>query len=312
MMTPRPPHRTALLALLLLLPTLPAAAQGQRATVEKAVVSVSALRPGDKATAAVVLDIKPGYHAQSRTPTQDFYIKFDAKVDENAALTVGEVVYPKGENKMYPELGMLNVYEGKTIVRIPIEVKADAKPGPLKITGQLKYQICDDKVCFPPERTKFTIETKVVGKGEAVTPAEPDLFGAEKAQASAGASVTVTTPVSVQVFLIAFLVGIVFNVMPCVLPVVPLKAVGFYEVSQHNRAKSVALGAVFSLGLIASFATLGLLIFVLQALDWGGLFQNFYFRLAIVLVLLVMALGTFGAGSLSGTIRSRSTSAICS
>ena len=48
--------------------------------------------------------------------------------------------------------------------------------------------------------------------------------------------------------------------MPCVLPVVPLKAMGFYEVSQHNRAKSLALGLVFSLGLVASFAVLGLLV----------------------------------------------------
>src|SRR4029078_2531650 len=117
------------LALFLVLPSLPAVAQGQRATVEKAVVSASALRPGDKSPAAVVLDIKPGYHAQSRTPTQDFYIKFDAKVDEDPALTVGEVVYPKGENKTYPDLGLLNVYEGPTVVRIPIEVKSDAKPG---------------------------------------------------------------------------------------------------------------------------------------------------------------------------------------
>jgi thiol:disulfide interchange protein DsbD len=294
MMTPRPPYRTALLALLLLLPSLPAAAQGQRATVEKAVVSASGLRPGDKATAAVVLDIKPGYHAQSRTPTQDFYIKFDAKVDDNAALNIGQVVYPKGENKTYPELGLLNVYEGRTVVRIPIEVKADVKPGPLKITGRLKYQICDDKVCYPPENTKFTIETKVVGKDEAVTPTEPELFGAEKAQASAPASVTVTTPVSVQVFLIAFLVGIVFNVMPCVLPVVPLKAVGFYEVSQHNRAKSVALGAVFSLGLIAAFATLSIFVVVLRSLQWGELFQMMWFRVTIITVLVVMAVSTFG------------------
>jgi thiol:disulfide interchange protein DsbD len=258
--------------------------------VEKAVVSQSALRPGDKATAAVVLDIKPGFHAQSRTPTQDFYIKFDAKLDDNPALTVGEVIYPKGENKTYPDLGLLNVYEGRTVVRIPVEMKPDANPGPLKIAGRLKYQICDDKVCYPPENAKFTIETKVVGKGEAVTPVEPELFKAE----STAANVTVTTPVSFQVFLIAFVVGIIFNVMPCVLPVVPLKAVGFYEVSQHNRAKSVALGAVFSLGLIAAFATLSVFVVVLRSLQWGELFQMMWFRVSIIAVLVVMAFSTFG------------------
>ena len=51
----------------------------------------------------------------------------------------------------------------------------------------------------------------------------------------------------------AFVGGLVLNVMPCVLPVVPLKIMGFYEVAQHSRAKSLAFGAVFSAGLVASF-----------------------------------------------------------
>jgi thiol:disulfide interchange protein DsbD len=106
--------------------------------------------------------------------------------------------------------------------------------------------------------------------------------------------VTVHTPVSVQVFLIAFVVGIIFNVMPCVLPVVPLKAIGFYEVSQHNRAKSIALGAVFSLGLIAAFATLSLFVVVFKTLAWGELFQKTWFLAGIITVLVVMAISTFG------------------
>ena len=65
-------------------------------------------------------------------------------------------------------------------------------------------------------------------------------------------------------FLVAFgfalLVGLIFNLMPCVLPVLPLKAIGFYEVSQHNRAKSLTYGLIFSLGIIATFAALALLV----------------------------------------------------
>jgi thiol:disulfide interchange protein DsbD len=296
-MRPRHPTTRALPALLALLVLwLPAtrvlAQQGQRARIDKAVVNVSGLKPGAKATAAIVLDIQPGFHAQSRTPLEDFYVKFEAKLDDNPAIKVGEVVYPEGEEKTYPALGKLSVYEGQVGVRIPIELKPDAQPGPLKITGKLRYQLCDDSVCFPPESPKFTIETKVVGPNDAVEPVETELFETPKAQAST--SVTVTTPVSVQVFLVAFLVGIIFNVMPCVLPVVPLKAIGFYEVSQHNRARSVALGAVFSLGLIAAFATLSIMVVVLQWLKWGELFQKTWFLAGIITVLVVMALSTFG------------------
>ena len=73
---------------------------------------------------------------------------------------------------------------------------------------------------------------------------------------------------------IAFLAGLLFNIMPCVLPVLPLKAIGFYEVSQHHRSKSLALGLVFSLGLISVFAVLAIFVLVLKQFTWGELFSK--------------------------------------
>jgi thiol:disulfide interchange protein DsbD len=284
--------------------------QEQRATVTKAVVNASGFRPGDKGMAAVVLDVKEGFHAQSRTPTQDYLIKFDVKPEENPAVTFGEVVYPPGKEETYPELGKLSVYTGRVVLYLPFEVKPDAKPGELKITGRLTYQICDDKSCYPPERPKFTIETKVVGAGEAVAPTDRELFKDAPAGDAPPKRTTatlfgrdLTQDAYVLAFFGAFVVGIIFNVMPCVLPVVPLKALGFYEVSQHNRAKSLLLGAVFSLGLIASFAVLGLFVVGLKGtqhqLNWGELFTKTWFRASIVSILVVMAVGTFGVFSVN-------------
>ncbi len=312
-MRPRTPALAALLFLSLV--TSPfALAQQKRAEIEKTLVSVSGLKPGEKAMAAVVVNILPGFHAQSRTPLEDFYVKFEMTMDENPAVTFGGVRYPEGHVEVYPALGKLSVYTGRIVLLVPVEVKPDAKPGPLKLTGKLRYQICDDQLCFPPESPKFAIETKVVAAGEKVEPVEPDLFKqAEKAAPASGegdkgegGGKTVATQ-QVQIFgrdlkqdayvlafFGAFVVGIIFNVMPCVLPVVPLKAMGFYQVSQHNRAKSLALGTVFSLGLIAAFAALALLVVVFRALDWGQLFQMTWFRLAIITILVVMAVSTFG------------------
>ena len=308
------PRIPILAALLLLLVASPAAlAQQKRAEVEKTVVNVSGLKPGEKALAAVVVDIKPGFHAQSRTPLEDFYVKFEMTMDENPAVKFGEVRYPEGHIETYPALGKLSVYTGRIVLLVPVEAKADGKPGPLKLTGKVRYQICDDNVCFPPESPKFTIETKVVTAGEKVEPVEAELFKEAEKNAPAGGDgakgeggkTRATQQVQifgrdlkqdayVLAFVGAFVVGIIFNVMPCVLPVVPLKAMGFYQVSQHNRAKSLALGTVFSLGLIAAFAALALLVVVFRALDWGELFQMTWFRLSIIAILVIMAVSTFG------------------
>src|SRR5690606_36903382 len=95
---------------------------------------------------------------------------------------------------------------------------------------------------------------------------------------TAGAAASLTGDASglttLSAFGLALFAGLIFNIMPCVLPVLPLKAIGFYEVSQHNRAKSILFGLVFSAGMIAVFALLGLLVLGLKLITWGGMFAE--------------------------------------
>jgi thiol:disulfide interchange protein DsbD len=105
----------------------------------------------------------------------------------------------------------------------------------------------------------------------------------------------ITSHVYSFAFIAAFVAGIIFNVMPCVLPVVPLKAIGFYEVSQHHRGKSLALGLVFSAGLVSAFGVLAVLVVGLRVLDWGELFTKPWFIIPLVVILIVMGFSLFGA-----------------
>jgi thiol:disulfide interchange protein DsbD len=277
-----------------------AAAEKDRAELARAVLNYSALQPGMDGFVAVVLDIKPGFHAQSHTPTNEDYEAFLVTLNKHPALDFGEPIYPPPHFEEYPALGRLSVYTDKVIVRVPVKVKPDAPAGPLKITGSVYYQVCDDKVCFQPVTTPFEIDTTVVQAGRGGTaPAaqEQEIFGEAEKRGVAPIQVggfALAQDAYLLAFALAFLVGIIFNVMPCVLPVVPLKAIGFYEVSQHNRGKSIAFGLVFSLGLVASFAVLGLLVVALRVFDWGELFTKVWFRVTIVLILVGMAISTFG------------------
>jgi thiol:disulfide interchange protein len=286
-----------------------------RAELIKAALNVTALRPGKPAMAAVVVDVKPGFHAQSHTPSQEYLIKFQLKVDDNPSLTFGESVYPDGEvYNTKTALGMLNVYTGRIIVRFPVEVKSGAAMGDVKIKGSVRFQVCDDNVCYPPVKTPFEIATSIVPADQAVQPNEAELFQAPVAAAATQpaatqpttrpAPATLVTPTggapesggyTVPVaFAVAFLAGLIFNVMPCVLPVLPLKAMGFYEASKHNRARSLGLGAAFSLGVIASFGVLGVLVVVLKLFQWGQIYSNPWFLGGLIAILLAMAFFTFG------------------
>jgi thiol:disulfide interchange protein DsbD len=142
----------------------------------KTALNVTALQPGKKAVIAVVFDVKSGYHAQSHTPSSPDYVQFDVKLDDNSAITASDPVYPAGEDHNYAEIGKLNVYTGKAIIYIPVQVKADAPKGEIKLTGSAHYQACDDKVCYMPMTLEFELPAKIVAAGEAVSANEPELF----------------------------------------------------------------------------------------------------------------------------------------
>ncbi len=271
-------------------------------------LSASAVHPGDRATLAVIVDVHQGLHAQSHTPLDANLIPLVVKIDANSVLSFGEPNYPPPHVEQYPELGQVSVYTGQTVVLVPISVDAKAPTGPVTISGSVRLQACNDRACFAPETIRFELQTSVVPAIEPVELDRSGLFAAAPiAQPPISPPPSSPPPPTPKVFgrdlthdayplafFAAFVVGIIFNAMPCVLPVVPLKIMGFYEVSQHDRKKSVALGAVFSAGLVASFAVLAILVVALRVLDWGGLFQRTWFTISIVTVLIVMAISLFG------------------
>ncbi|HEX2971200.1 MAG TPA: protein-disulfide reductase DsbD domain-containing protein, partial [Tepidisphaeraceae bacterium] len=265
-------------------------------------LDASALRAGGRAVMAVVLEIQRGYHAQSNKPLDKDLIKTEVTVEPSSAVKVGTAVYPAGEVVEYPALGKLSVYTGRVVIYVPLEVKADAPVGPIKLKGQVDYQVCDEASCYPPQTTPITLETTIAAPGETVKGNATELFKGYKPAGHGKAAPPVSLAGSDGVgwgvgyaFGMAFLAGLLFNVMPCVLPVMPLKAMGFYEVSQHHRGKCMVLGAIFSLGVVAFFAGIALIILVFKVITWGEQFSNPWFVWGVVAILVLMAMGMFGA-----------------
>lgn len=276
-------------------------------------LNVSALQPGQHAVLAVGIDISEGFHAQSRTPSNEYLIAFDVTMQPSDAIESYQPIYPPGEDHTYEVLGTLNVYTGKVIVYVPMVVKSSAPIGALTLRGTMTYQICDERACFQPENPSFEVTTRVVPVSEIVTPVNAALF--EKFDPKVFANLLPATEVAgpgggievavfgwkfsigqssyLLAFSLAIVVGLIFNVMPCVLPVLPLKAIGFYEASQHHRAMSIAFGMLFSAGIVFAFAVLAALVLIFNQ-AWGELFSRGWFVWTLTAILALMALSQFG------------------
>lgn len=101
-----------------------------------------------------------------------------------------------------------------------------------------------------------------------------------------------------QMLLSAFLGGLILNIMPCVLPVIALKILGFVQDAHHEPRHVRKLGIVYTLGVLASFVGLAVITLALKAAGqgagWGFQFGNPYFILAMVTLVTVISLNLFG------------------
>lgn len=92
--------------------------------------------------------------------------------------------------------------------------------------------------------------------------------------------------------------GLLLNIMPCVLPVIALKVFGLVKMGGTEPARIRKLGWFFSLGILASFLLLALVVILLQTagetVGWGFQFQEPAFVLVMCAVVFVFGLSLFG------------------
>ena len=98
--------------------------------------------------------------------------------------------------------------------------------------------------------------------------------------------------------LFAFLGGLILNVMPCVLPVIALKILGFVSQAKENPRRVRQLGLVYAAGVLVSFLVLAGLVIAVKAgghrASWGMQFSNPPFLVALTALVTLVALNLFG------------------
>lgn len=153
-----------------------------------------------------------------------------------------------------------------------------------------------------PER----LEGLLVPKGQGSS-AEPVQFSVPIGVAAAAPASVSTEPVSWGELLLkllsAFVGGLILNVMPCVLPVLALKVLGFVQQAKEEPRRVRTLGLVYGVGVLASFLVLAGVALAVQSAggtaSWSAPFQNPIFRVLITVLITLVALNLFGVFELT-------------
>jgi thiol:disulfide interchange protein DsbD len=101
-----------------------------------------------------------------------------------------------------------------------------------------------------------------------------------------------------QMLLYAFIGGLILNLMPCVLPVIALKILGFVNEAGSSPRRTRALGGIYAVGVLFSFLVLAAVVIGVKAAGhqagWGMQFGSPIFIVCLTTLVTLVALNLFG------------------
>lgn len=122
------------------------------------------VKRGAATRATVFLDIPGGLHTNSSRPTSENLIATRVTVS-GAGVKLSAVSYPRGKNKRFSFQDAtdrpLSVYEGRAAFNFNVTVPANYKGSTIRVRAVVRYQACNDEVCFAPKSEDITLTANV-------------------------------------------------------------------------------------------------------------------------------------------------------
>lgn len=140
-----------------------ALAQAGGPSVEMAPAGVTPVVRGKWGTVELDFRVKQGFHINSHHPNSAYLIPTALKLDPPTDITIGNVDYPAGRNLTFafaPD-EKLNVYSGDFAVKVTLIPMHTVLAGKYNVRGQLRYQACDDRACYPPRNLPVQFQVQV-------------------------------------------------------------------------------------------------------------------------------------------------------
>jgi thiol:disulfide interchange protein DsbD len=277
--------------------------------------SLDRARPGDTVSLAVVVDIKNGFHINADAgqiqPFEDFN-PYPTKIQVLAAsdgVSIASARFPPAKPfKVDYASGDLMSFEGRTIITLSMNLAEQIPLGSISLDIQVEYQACSDRYCLFPEKKRLNATLSVVESGTPVTRINTELF----ADLAVGTGVSGTGGIHFSLFgwqfsinpasavgyimllVVAAFGGMLLNLTPCVLPLIPIKIISLSHAAEDRR-RCLLLGLMMSLGVLAFWAGLGILIALVSGFTaTNQLFQYPLFTILVGAIIAIMALGMFG------------------
>lgn len=228
--------------------------------------------------------IAPGYYLYRDKTT------FAAQSGRGAVVRPGE--WPEARTHSDEYFGEQAVYYDEVLVPLSV-VRTQAGADTLRLS--VGFMGCQEGgVCYPPLKRELVVELADAPANADAAPS--DAAGSAANRASGGIGLFAALGM-------ALLGGLILNLMPCVLPILSLKALGLAG-SGESAAKARSHALWYTAGVVLSFAALGGLALALReaglALGWGFQLQQPAVVGGLALLMFAVGLSLSGVFNLGG------------
>ena len=239
-----------------------------------------ATHAGSEVTVQITIPEK--WHVNANVPADPFLKP--STIDIKArGIEFDEAIWPEPIKEYSEALDFENlVFKGTFEVKIPIKaIAADYDTSTTNVN--FTYQACS-QICLAPQTVHASLELNLLGQSRNDSAEEPS----KKNSAD-----------SIALLLgLAFLGGLILNLMPCVLPVLFLKLFSLARNAGETRSRHFKLTLFLVLGILSSFWVLAGIVSLIKAgsgnAGWGFQFQNPGFIAFMVVLLSAFAMNLFG------------------
>jgi len=263
-------------------------------TKVKLVLSSVQARQGDVVLAGVHFNIPPKWHIFWKNPGD---LGEPPKIQWRLpnGVSAGDVQWPKHE--LYEQMGYRqNVYHDEVMLIVPLTLSPDLQTGELQLDAEVAWQECE--ISCVQGKANISASLLVAAENESSDAASQIKEWQAKVPASGNEFNAIDWNQLGGMLLLAFAGGLILNLMPCVLPVIALKVMGFVNQRKEEPGHARRLGIIYGLGVIFSFLIMaGLLLGVRAGAGgetWGMQMQNKWFLLFLTVLMTLVALNLFG------------------
>lgn len=279
--------------------------------IDKMDYSVSVDRDGDEATVKMKITMNEHWHINAIVvPPGTFGYASSFKLDGSKNYkTVGAAIEPTPLAK-FDEVTEedISYHEGTFTFKQKIKILTDKD---FTVTGFLDFQTCDENMCLPPHKEKFSVKVKSlvedtpedVEEVDTIVETETDTTSTTDAKTDGDDKKDKKEKKEKDdeekslwgIFILSFISGFAALMTPCVFPMIPM-TVSFFTKQSKTKAKGIRNAITFGVSIIVIYILLGTIvtaIFGAEALN--KMSTDPTFNIIFFILLVVFAVSFLGA-----------------